>query len=59
MYFIGTDENGKKGMIADIADNIPSSFVSIRHFGILDGDDEITEGEQVEKWAGEVGKLFI
>ncbi|MEZ5059843.1 MAG: hypothetical protein R2879_22650 [Saprospiraceae bacterium] len=53
MYFIGTDENGKKGgMIADIADNIPSSFVSIRHFGILDGDDEITEGEQVEKWAG-------
>lgn len=53
MYFVGTDENGKKGgMISEIAENIPSKFVSIRHYGILDGDHEITSGEQVEKWAG-------
>ena len=53
IYFIGTDENGKKGgMVSEIAENIPFSFVSIRHFGILDGDNEITQGPEVEKWAG-------
>lgn len=53
IYFIGTDENGKRGgMVAQIADNIPARFVSIRHYGIVDGENEITEGAQVEKWAG-------
>lgn len=52
MYFVGTDENGKRaGMISEIAEHIPSKFVSIRHYGILDGDQEITSGEQVESWA--------
>lgn len=53
IYFVGTDENGKKaGMVSIIADNIPNQFVSIRHIGMLDGDIEITEGPQVEPWAG-------
>jgi hypothetical protein len=53
IYFIGTSEDGKRGgMIAEIADNVPNRFVSIRHFGILDGDKEITSGPDVEKWAG-------
>lgn len=53
IYFTGTDENGKKGgMVSEIAEHIPNKFVSIRHYGILDGDREITEGEKVEKWAG-------
>ena len=53
IYFVGTDENGKKGgMVSEIADNIPFQFVSIRHYGILDGENEITEGPEVEKWAG-------
>ena len=53
MYFLGIDENGKRGgMVSEIVENIPFSFVSIRHYGILDGDREITEGEEVEKWAG-------
>ena len=53
MYFIGTDENGKRGgMISEIAENKPYEFVSIRHYGILDGDNEITSGEQVDNWAG-------
>lgn len=53
MYFIGTDENGKKGgMVSEIADNVPFRFVSIRHYGMLDGETEITEGEEIEKWAG-------
>ena len=53
MYFVGTDKNGKRGgMVSEIADNIPFRFVSIRHYGILDGENEITEGAEVEKWAG-------
>ena len=53
IYFIGTDENGKRGgMISEIAENIPSEFVSIKHNGILDGESEIISGEQVEQWAG-------
>ncbi|MCB9231889.1 MAG: SRPBCC domain-containing protein [Bacteroidia bacterium] len=53
MYFVGTDENGKRGgMISEIAENIPGGFVSIRHYGILNGENEITEGPEVEKWAG-------
>ena len=53
IYFIGTDENGKRGgMVSEIADNIPFRFVSIRHYGVLDDETEITEGAEVEKWAG-------
>lgn len=51
--FVGTDEHGKKGgMVSEVAEHRPAAFVSIRHYGILDGETEITSGEQVEKWAG-------
>ncbi|MBX3239994.1 MAG: SRPBCC domain-containing protein [Chitinophagaceae bacterium] len=53
ILFIGVDENGKKGgMVAEIAEHIPNRLVSIRHYGILDGENEITEGPAVEGWAG-------
>lgn len=53
IYFLGTDENGKKGgMVSEVAENKPAEFVSIRHYGFLNGDTEITSGEEVEKWAG-------
>lgn len=53
IYFIGTDENGKKGgMVSEVAENKFAEFVSIRHYGFLDGDTEITSGKEVEKWAG-------
>lgn len=53
ILFVGVDENGKKGgMISEIVENKPASFVSIRHYGFLDGDTEVTTGEEVEKWAG-------
>jgi hypothetical protein len=38
--------------ISEIVENIPNKFVSIRHYGMLDGDQEITAVEKVEKWAG-------
>lgn len=53
IYFVGVDENGKKGgMVSEIEEHQPARFVSIRHYGFLDGDVEVTTGEQVEKWAG-------
>ncbi|MGG7034759.1 MAG: SRPBCC domain-containing protein [Flavobacterium sp.] len=53
ILFIGIDENGKRGgMVAEIAENIPNRFVSIRSYGILEDNNEITEGPEVEKWAG-------
>jgi len=53
ILFIGTDEKGEKGgMVSEIIENIPNRFVSIRHYGLLKADKEITEGPEVEKWAG-------
>lgn len=53
ILFVGEDENGKKGgMVSEIVEHKPASFVSIRHYGFLDGDTEITTGEKVEQWAG-------
>lgn len=53
IYFIGTDEKGEKGgMISEIVAHQPAEFVSIRHYGLLSGDKEITEGPEVEQWAG-------
>lgn len=53
ILFIGVSQEGKKGgMVAKIKENVPNSFVSIQHIGILDGDKQITEGPMVEGWAG-------
>lgn len=52
MLFIGTDEKGEKGgMVSEIADHIPNRFISIRHYGLVKGNEEITVGPEVEKWA--------
>ena len=53
MHFVGIDEQGKQGgMVSEIVEHKPEEFISIRHYGILDGDKEITKGPEVEKWAG-------
>jgi hypothetical protein len=53
IQFIGTSEDGTTGgMVSQIVDNIPGQFVSIRHIGIVSGDQEITSGPEVEAWAG-------
>jgi hypothetical protein len=52
MHFIGTDEKGEKGgMVSEISDNIQHRFISIRHYGLIKSNVEITEGPEVEKWA--------
>ena len=51
--FIGVDENGKRaGMVARIVVHEPADFVSIQHYGLVEDEMEITEGPQVESWAG-------
>ncbi|MBP9794207.1 MAG: SRPBCC domain-containing protein [Flavobacterium sp.] len=53
ILFVGTDENGKKGgMVSKIVEHKPALFISILHYGFLEGDIEVTTGEQVEKWSG-------
>jgi|LSQX01.2.fsa_nt_gb uncharacterized protein YndB with AHSA1/START domain len=51
--FIGTDKDGKTGgMVSKIEENIPNKFVSILHLGIIMNGEEITEGHEVDDWAG-------
>ncbi len=38
-------------MVSEIIENIPNRFVSIRHYGLIKDNVEITEGPEVEKWA--------
>ncbi len=51
--FLGEDEKGNRGgMVSRIRENIPYRFVSIEHYGVLHGDEEITSGPEADKWAG-------
>jgi len=53
ILFIGTSETGEVGgMVSRIKENIVNKFISIEHNGILKGEEEITSGPEVEKWAG-------
>ena len=42
--------NGE-GMVAEIAENRPHAFISIRHLGFIAGGVEDTESEAVRAWA--------
>jgi hypothetical protein len=48
MKFLGS---GESGMVAEIAENIPYTFVSIKHLGEMKNGVEDTTSEQVMKWA--------
>ena len=53
MMFIGSDEQGNKGgMIAEIAENMPNRFISSKHYGIIENNQEIIDGPKVENWSG-------
>ncbi|MDX9791835.1 MAG: SRPBCC domain-containing protein [Candidatus Kapaibacterium sp.] len=53
MYFIGQDQDGNKhGMISEIIEHTANEKVTIKHIGLVNGNIEITEGEEVEKWKG-------
>lgn len=52
IYFVGEHEGKKGGMVSIIEQHKPTQFVSIKHLGILDGEEEITNGAEIEQWAG-------
>src|SRR5690554_2524618 len=53
MYFIGTDDKGRKGgMVYRVSVHVPAELVSLRNEGFIDGDNEVTTGEEVEGWIG-------
>ena len=53
IIFTALNKEGKRcGMVSKIAENVANRFISIRHFGILDGEKEIIEGPEVEKFSG-------
>lgn len=53
ILFVGSDEKGERGgMVSKVEEHIPAKFVSVRHYGFVQGDQEVTEGELVEKWSG-------
>ena len=52
MLFVGINEKGEKGgMVSEISENIKNDYISIRHYGLVQANVEITSGPQVEKWA--------
>ena len=52
ILFVGVDENGVRGgMVSELVDLVPLQFVSIRHYGIVKGTEEITAGPEVDSWA--------
>lgn len=55
ILFVGTDEHGNEGgMVSRIQENIPNECVCIQHLGVLQNGAEITEGPEVEAWAGSI-----
>jgi len=53
ILFIGMDDKGNQGgMVSRIKENIPNKFVSIEHQGVLQGEQEIMSGPDVDQWAG-------
>jgi uncharacterized protein YndB with AHSA1/START domain len=51
--FIGVNKEGKKeGMVGLIHENVPNKFVSVEYTGMLDGDNEVTQGPLVDGWVG-------
>ena len=59
-YYEGSWDQGSRirflapsgeGMVAEIAENRPNEFISIRHLGIFANGTEDTESEAVRAWA--------
>jgi uncharacterized protein YndB with AHSA1/START domain len=60
ILFIGVNKEGKReGMVSKIKENIPYKQISIQHLGFVDGENEITEGPAIEKWANAMEEYFL
>lgn len=46
IMFVAINKSGKReGMLGRVEAFVPNQFVSVRYDGVLEGDEEITEGE--------------
>ncbi|QEC51720.1 activator of Hsp90 ATPase-like protein [Anseongella ginsenosidimutans] len=53
ILFIGASKEGKReGMVGYIRENTPNRHISIEYTGIVDGENELTEGPVAEEWQG-------
>lgn len=52
LFLADEDDDKVCGMVSQINENKPNQFVSIRHIGIIENGQEITEGEKVTAFAG-------
>jgi len=53
ILFVSVDKKGEEaGMVSRIIENGANKFVSIQRYGMLKSGEEITEGPEVEEWAG-------
>ncbi len=53
MLFTSLDDKGETaGMVSRVLENKTNTFVSIQHYGMLQSGKEITEGPEVDGWAG-------
>ena len=60
MLFVSLDDKGEKaGMVSRILENTPNEFVSIQHYGMLKSGEEITEGPEVDDWAGGLENYYF
>ena len=60
ILFIGISKEGKReGMVSKIKENIPNKQISIQHLGLVQNDQEVTQGPEVEKWANAMEEYFL
>lgn len=58
--FLGIDENEMKGgMLCKVKENIPNKFISLELEGIVKENEEITTGEEVDKWKGGLENYYF
>lgn len=49
IMFVALNKEGKReGMLGTVEAYVPNRFVSVRYYGVLDGEEEITEGDIAE-----------
>lgn len=59
IQFIGPDENGKTGgMTSEVVENVPNTYISIKHLGIVVDGVEDFDSEEAKKWMGFENYIF-
>lgn len=60
IYFVGLNHEGKReGMVGYVREHAPARYISVEYVGILDGDNELTEGPVAEEWKGFENYTFV